>query len=100
MRFINVFYRIIEASAGKIIIDGVNIAEIGLHDLRSKLTIIPQDAVLFSGTLRLNLDPFEVYSDEEVWKTVELAHLKDFISGKFLNNPVLMYIFEHNIFFL
>lgn len=77
-----IFDRLIEASAGKIYIDGVNISEIGLHDLRSKLTIIPQDSVLFSGTLRLNLDPFETYSDEEVWKAVELAHLKSFVSCK------------------
>ncbi|XP_047736318.1 ATP-binding cassette sub-family C member 3, partial [Hyalella azteca] len=50
-------FRIIEAAVGQIIIDGVDIAKIGLHDLRSRLTIIPQDPVLFSGTLRMNLDP-------------------------------------------
>ncbi|XP_066253825.1 multidrug resistance-associated protein 1-like isoform X2 [Euwallacea similis] len=72
-------FRIIEAAGGDIFIDGVNISEIGLHDLRSKLTIIPQDSVLFSGTLRLNLDPFETYSDEEIWRAVELAHLKTFV---------------------
>jgi ABC-type multidrug transport system fused ATPase/permease subunit len=73
-------FRIIEPSSGAIVIDGVNIAEIGLHDLRSKLTIIPQEPVLFSGTLRLNLDPFDKYSDEEVWRTLELAHLRSFVS--------------------
>ncbi|XP_053370822.1 multidrug resistance-associated protein 1-like [Clarias gariepinus] len=74
-------FRIIEATKGKIYIDGVNIAEIGLHDLRSRITIIPQDPVLFSGSLRMNLDPLNFYSDDEVWKALELAHLKSFVSG-------------------
>ncbi|XP_033886772.3 multidrug resistance-associated protein 1-like isoform X3 [Acipenser ruthenus] len=74
-------FRIIESAQGKILIDGVNIAELGLHDLRSRITIIPQDPVLFSGTLRMNLDPFDAYSDEEVWNSLELAHLKNFVSG-------------------
>ncbi|TRY81629.1 hypothetical protein DNTS_014478 [Danionella cerebrum] len=73
-------FRILEATKGKIYIDGINIAEIGLHDLRSRITIIPQDPVLFSGSLRMNLDPFDVYSDEEVWNALELAHLKNFVS--------------------
>ncbi|CAD6187548.1 unnamed protein product [Caenorhabditis auriculariae] len=71
-------FRIIEAAEGNIIIDGINIADIGLHDLRSFLTIIPQDPVLFSGTLRFNLDPFNRYSDDEIWRAVELANLKPF----------------------
>ncbi|XP_078519309.1 multidrug resistance-associated protein 1-like isoform X1 [Lissotriton helveticus] len=74
-------FRINEAAEGNIIIDGVNIAKIGLHDLRFKITIIPQDPVLFSGSLRMNLDPFNKYSDEEVWSSLELAHLKNFVSG-------------------
>ncbi|KAG8558236.1 hypothetical protein GDO81_016925 [Engystomops pustulosus] len=74
-------FRINEAASGEIIIDGVNIANIGLHDLRFKITIIPQDPVLFSGSLRMNLDPFEKYSDEEIWTSLELAHLKNFVSG-------------------
>ncbi|XP_053473518.1 multidrug resistance-associated protein 1-like [Ictalurus furcatus] len=74
-------FRILEAAKGEIYIDGVNIAEIGLHDLRSRITIIPQDPVLFSGSLRMNLDPFDGYSDDEVWKALELAHLKTFVSG-------------------
>ncbi|CAB3400543.1 unnamed protein product [Caenorhabditis bovis] len=71
-------FRIIEAAEGQIVIDGVNIAEIGLHDLRSNLTIIPQDPVLFSGSLRFNLDPFGHYEDSEIWKALEMANLKDF----------------------
>uniref|UniRef100_A0A671LL09 Canalicular multispecific organic anion transporter 2-like n=1 Tax=Sinocyclocheilus anshuiensis TaxID=1608454 RepID=A0A671LL09_9TELE len=75
-------FRLLEAADGEIVIDEVKISEIGLHDLRSKLTIIPQEPVLFSGTLRMNLDPFEKYSDEEVWKVLELSHLKKFVSNQ------------------
>uniref|UniRef100_A0AAR2KWP1 ABC-type glutathione-S-conjugate transporter n=1 Tax=Pygocentrus nattereri TaxID=42514 RepID=A0AAR2KWP1_PYGNA len=74
-------FRILEAAKGQIYIDRVDIAEIGLQDLRSRITIIPQDPVLFSGSLRMNLDPFDGYSDEEVWRALELAHLKNFVSG-------------------
>uniref|UniRef100_G1PKB7 Multidrug resistance-associated protein 1 n=1 Tax=Myotis lucifugus TaxID=59463 RepID=G1PKB7_MYOLU len=74
-------FRIKESSEGEIIIDNVNIAKIGLHDLRFKITIIPQDPILFSGSLRMNLDPFSQYSDEEVWTSLELAHLKNFVSA-------------------
>ncbi|XP_056263511.1 multidrug resistance-associated protein 1 isoform X3 [Pseudoliparis swirei] len=74
-------FRIIEASEGQIFIDGVDIAQLGLHELRSRITIIPQDPVLFSGSLRMNLDPFESFSDEEVWRSLEYSHLKSFVSG-------------------
>ncbi|XP_072883060.1 ATP-binding cassette sub-family C member 2 [Hemitrygon akajei] len=77
----NCLFRIIEAAGGKILIDGLDISTIGLHDLRQRLTIIPQDPMMFSGTIRMNLDPFNTYSDEEVWNTLELAHLKNFITG-------------------
>ncbi|XP_054612920.1 ATP-binding cassette sub-family C member 3 isoform X6 [Dunckerocampus dactyliophorus] len=75
-------FRLLEAAEGEISIDGVKISEIGLHDLRSKLTIIPQEPVLFSGTLRMNLDPFEKYTDEEVWKALEYSHLHKFVSNQ------------------
>ncbi|CAL1527543.1 unnamed protein product [Lymnaea stagnalis] len=75
-------FRIIEAVSGAIIIDGINIADIGLHDLRSKLTILPQDPVLFSGSLRMNIDPFNQYTDYQLWKALERSHLKDFVAGQ------------------
>ncbi|XP_030060084.1 multidrug resistance-associated protein 1 isoform X2 [Microcaecilia unicolor] len=77
----NCLFRILERCSGKIIIDGIDIAMVGLHDLRSKLNIIPQDPVLFSGTLRMNLDPLEKHSDMELWEAVELCHLKSFVQG-------------------
>uniref|UniRef100_A0A1B6H685 ABC-type glutathione-S-conjugate transporter n=1 Tax=Homalodisca liturata TaxID=320908 RepID=A0A1B6H685_9HEMI len=74
-------FRILEAAGGSISIDGSNIASIGLHDLRSRLTIIPQDPVLFSGTLRNNLDPFDKETDQALWKALEMSNLKPFVSS-------------------
>jgi len=56
---------------GNIIIDGIEIHELGLHDLRSKISIIPQEPVLFSGTIRNNLDPFDEYPDHVLWKALD-----------------------------
>lgn len=75
-------FRILEAAEGEIRIDGLNVADIGLHDLRSQLTIIPQDPILFSGTLRMNLDPFGNYSEEDIWHALELAHLHMFVRAQ------------------
>ncbi|KAF9219896.1 P-loop containing nucleoside triphosphate hydrolase protein [Gyrodon lividus] len=59
------FLRFVEPAAGRITIDGIDISQIGIYDLRSRLTFIPQDATLFSGTLRENLDPFNDHEDSE-----------------------------------
>lgn len=64
------FFRMMPFSSGSIVIDGVDICEIGLHDLRSRLTIIPQDPVLFSGTIRSNLDPFGEHSDQDMHESL------------------------------
>ncbi len=72
-------FRLLELSTGDIIIDETNIKNLGLHDLRHKLTIIPQDPQIFSGTIRINLDPFNIYSDDEIWISLELVDLKSFI---------------------
>ncbi|KAI5638820.1 ABC transporter domain-containing protein [Phthorimaea operculella] len=74
-------FRIVEAMSGRILIDGIDISTLGLHQLRSRITIIPQDPVLFSGTLRTNLDPFHAYSDDELWRSLDHAHLKGFVQG-------------------
>ncbi|BFZ12050.1 hypothetical protein BsWGS_15089 [Bradybaena similaris] len=75
-------FRIIEAVGGSISIDGINIADIGLHDLRSKLTILPQDPVIFSGSLQMNIDPFEQYTDQQLWTALERSYLKEFVAAQ------------------
>ncbi|CAE7200833.1 unnamed protein product [Rhizoctonia solani] len=68
-------FRMMELSSGAITIDGIDIGKLGLRKLRSALTIIPQDPLLFSGTLRYNLDPFSAYDDARLWDALRRAHL-------------------------
>ncbi|KAH9796207.1 ABC transporter C family member 2 [Citrus sinensis] len=76
---LNTLFRIVELERGRILIDGFDIAKFGLMDLRKILGIIPQSPVLFSGTVRFNLDPFSEHSDADLWEALERAHLKDAI---------------------
>ncbi|KAG0378058.1 hypothetical protein BGX24_004851 [Mortierella sp. AD032] len=71
----------VEQDGGSIEIDGIDISTIGLHDLRERIAIIPQDPTLFAGTLRENLDPFDEQTDADLWIALERAHLKTHISS-------------------
>ncbi|KAL3419949.1 ABC transporter [Phlyctema vagabunda] len=68
-------FRFLEARGGSITIDGIDISGIKLHDLRTRLAIIPQDPVLFSGTIRSNLDPFDQFSDVQLREALQRVHL-------------------------
>ena len=65
---------------GSIVIDGIEVLNIGLDDLRNKISIIPQDPLLFTGSLRRNLDPFEQHSDEQIWQVLKEVHLSEAVS--------------------
>ena len=69
-----------ETYEAPLIIDGVDVMRIGLFDLRSKVGIIPQSPVLFSGTIRSNLDPFNDFSDEEIWGALEKCRMKEAVA--------------------
>lgn len=70
-------FRIVELTSGSIEVDGINIAQIGLADLRKKIAILPQDAFLFAGTVRSNLDPFGEHQDAELYDALKRAWLVD-----------------------
>jgi ATP-binding cassette subfamily C (CFTR/MRP) protein 1 len=92
-------FRLIEAAGGEIwskcwafqnqwglksccLVDGIKISDLGLLDLRSRLTIIPQDPILFSGTVRENLDPFNRYPDSDLWSSLESSNMKEYVSSQ------------------
>ncbi|KAL6879128.1 hypothetical protein J3F83DRAFT_725174 [Trichoderma novae-zelandiae] len=68
-------FRALEADSGSIVIDGIDISKIGLQDLRENITIVPQDPTLFMGTIRTNLDPFDQYTDEQVFEALRRVQL-------------------------
>ncbi len=73
-------YRLVEPSSGTISIDGYNIISMGLYDLRSRLSLVPQDPVIFSGTVRSNLDPFgQAKGDSDMWEALRRAGMDETI---------------------
>jgi ABC-type multidrug transport system fused ATPase/permease subunit len=88
----NALYRIHELADGTLLIDNFDIKRIPLHILRSKLGIVPQDPVMFSATVRFNLDPFNQHNDTEVWNALEMVEMKDHVTS--LPNKLLEEVAE------
>jgi len=78
---LQILFRFVDPEEGQIFIDGVNISHLGLHQLRKKISIIPQDPTLFIGSIRYNLDPFDRYTDSEIWESLKLVQLGDYVTN-------------------
>lgn len=85
-------FRMYPIELGKILIASQDISKISLARVRRSIAIIPQDPVLFAGTLRFNVDPEEIYRDNEIWEAFELTGLKETVF--FLNLFFLIYFFR------
>ncbi|XP_052184967.1 ABC transporter C family member 10-like isoform X2 [Diospyros lotus] len=72
---IGALFRLVEPAGGKIVVDGMDISKLGLHDLRMRFGIIPQDPTLFNGTVRYNLDPLSQHSDQEIWELWKMVQI-------------------------
>ena len=79
---VGTFMRLVESTTGHMYIDGLDTSQIGLHDLRPRISIIPQTPFLFSGTVRKNLDPWNQHSDQQIWEALRATGLEGAVSGK------------------